>query len=65
MLIEGADTWLAKLWVHAFFKRLDLINWGLPRELITDEDPKFLSKFWTALFTKLKVKLLYSTAYHS
>ncbi len=51
-------------WAHAFLKRLDLIDWGLPGELITDRDPKFLSKFWTALFAKLGVKLLYSTAYH-
>ncbi len=43
---------------------MDLINWGFSGELITDRDPKFLSAFWTALFTKLGVKLLYSTAYH-
>ena len=63
-LIEGADMWSAEQWAHAFLNRLDLIDWGLPGELITDRDPKFLSKFWTALFTKLGVKLLYSTAYH-
>ena len=43
---------------------MDLIDWGLPGELITDRDLKFLSKFWTALFAKLGVKLLYSIAYH-
>ena len=63
-LIEGADTWSAEQWAHAFLNRLDLIDWGLPGELVTDRYPKFLSKFWTALFTKLGVKLLYSTAYH-
>lgn len=63
-LIEGVDTWTAEQWAQAFLKRLDLIDWGLPGELITDRDPKFLSKFWTALFEKLGVKLLYSTAYH-
>lgn len=41
-----------------------MIDWGLPLELIIDKDPKFLSKFWKALFTKLGVKLLYSIAYH-
>lgn len=64
-LIEGVDTWTAEQWAQAFLKRLDLIDWGLPAELITDRDPKFLSKFWTALVEKLGVKLLYSTAYHS
>lgn len=63
-LIKGADTWSAEQWAHAFLNRLNLIDWGLPGELITDRDPKFLGKFWIALFTKLGVKLLYSTAYH-
>ena len=63
-LIKGKDTFTAKDLVHAFLARLDLVDWGLPRELITDRDPKFLSKFWTLLFEKLGVKLLYSTAYH-
>lgn len=63
-LIKGADMWLAKQWADAFLNRLDLIDWGLLGELITNCNPKFLNKFWTALFTKLRVKLLYSTAYH-
>ncbi len=62
--IEGADTWSAEQWANAFLNRLDLIDWGLQGELIINRDPKFLSKFWTALFTKLGVKLLYRTAYH-
>lgn len=63
-LIEGKDTWTAKEWAHAFLTRLDLVDWGFLGELITDRDPKFLSRFWTVLFKKLGVKLLYSTAYH-
>ncbi len=62
-LIEVADTWSAKQWAHAFLNRLDLMDWGLPGELITNWDPKFLSRFWTALFIKHGVKLLYSTGY--
>ena len=62
--IEEMDTWSAEQSAHAFLKRLDLIDWGLLGKLITDRDPKFLSAFWTALFPKLGVKLLYSTAYH-
>ena len=62
--IKGADTWSAEQWAQAFFKRLNLIDWGLPKELITDQDPKFLSKFWAELFARLGVKLLYSMAYH-
>lgn len=62
--IKGADTWSTEQWVKAFLKRLNLINWGLLEELITDRDLKFLSKFWAELFTRLGVKLLYNIAYH-
>lgn len=63
-LIEGKDTWPAKEWAYIFLTRLDLVDWGLSGELITNCDPKFFCKFWTALFEKLGVKLLYSMAYH-
>ncbi len=63
-LIEGKDTWTAEEWAHTFLARLNLVDWDLPRELITNCEPKFFSKFWTALIEKLGVKLLYSTAYH-
>ena len=63
-LIKDADTKSAEQWAHIFLNSLDLINWGLSGKLITNCDPNFLSKFWTALFTKLRVKLLYSIAYH-
>lgn len=63
-LIEGIDSWSAKQWAYAFLKHLDLIDLGLPGKLVTDRDPKFLGAFCTALFTKLGVKLLYSTAYY-
>lgn len=45
-----------------FTLTLDFI---LSRELITNCNPKFLSKFWTTLFKKLGVKLFYSIAYYS
>lgn len=64
ILIKGADMWPAEDWVYAFLKRLDLIDWGFPRELITNRNPKFFNSFWKTLFTKLGVKLLYSIAYH-
>ncbi len=64
ILIEDKDTWIAKEWAYVFLAWLDLINWGLPRELITNCSPKFLNKFLTVLFEKLGVKLLYSTIYH-
>lgn len=35
-----------------------------PRSILSDGDPQCLSELWKALFDELKVKLLYSTAYH-
>lgn len=63
-LVKGKDTWSAKNWVYALLRRLDMIDWSLFSELITDRDPKFLSEFLKALFTKLGVKLLYNIAYY-
>lgn len=63
-LVEGKNIWFIKDLAYALFQHLDMIDWGLFLELITDRDPKFLSKFWKALFTKLGVKRLYSIAYH-
>ncbi len=36
----------------------------LPKAIISDRDRKFLSELWSAMFKKLGVKLLYSTAYY-
>lgn len=64
IFIKGIDTWLVKQWAYTFFKYSDLVHWRLLNKLITDHNPKFLNRFWTALFIKLGVKLLYSIAYH-
>lgn len=63
-LIPGKDTWTAEKWALALLNRLELIDWGLPAVIVSDRDPKFLSKLWKTLFEKLGVDLLYSTAYH-
>lgn len=63
-LILGKDTWFTEDWALALLLQLDLINWGLSGELITDRDLKFFSQFWTSFFNKLGVQMLYSTTYH-
>ena len=63
-IIPGQTNWKAAEWAKALLTRLDIMDWGLPKQIISDRDRKFLSDFWGALFTKLGVKLLYSTAYH-
>ena len=37
---------------------------GLPKEVILDRDPKFTSKFWTALFEQLQIKKKMSMSYY-
>lgn len=64
ILIEGKNTWTAEEWAYTFLNILDLVDWGFSKTLIIDRNPKFFNKFWTGLFEKLVVKLLYSTAYH-
>ncbi|CAL2247817.1 unnamed protein product [Prunus armeniaca] len=37
---------------------------GLPRTIVSDRDPTFLSQFWTAFFQSQGTKLCHSSAYH-
>jgi transposase InsO family protein len=37
---------------------------GLPKNIVSDRDPKFVPKFWRELHRLMGVKLLMSTAYH-
>ncbi len=63
-LIPGQSTYTAEQWAHSLLTRLYLTDWGLPKAIVSDRDPKFLSELWKALFNKLGVSLLYTTAYH-
>jgi hypothetical protein len=44
--------------------RTVVANHGLPKEWITDRDPKFTGHFWKTMFGTLGVKSKASTAYH-
>lgn len=45
IFLESANTWPAENWIHAFLKKLDLIDWGLLRESISNCGLKFLNRF--------------------
>ena len=62
--IPGKATWTAEQWAIALLDRLDIGDWGIPKVLLSDRDPKFLSDLWKSLFDRMGVSLLYSTAYH-
>ncbi|CAL9012821.1 unnamed protein product, partial [Prunus brigantina] len=46
-----------------FIKEIFLLH-GLPRTIVSDRDPTFLSQFWTAFFQSQGTKLCHSSAYH-
>ena len=37
---------------------------GIPKEIISDRDSKFLSRFWSRLQESMGTKVKFSTAYH-
>ena len=39
-------------------------RWGVPRKIVSDRDPRFLSTFWTTLMSLLESKLGLSSSYH-
>ena len=62
--IPGKKTMTGEDWALSLMDRLLLLNWGLPRAIISDRDRKFVAGLWRGLFKQLKVDLMYSTAYH-
>lgn len=39
-------------------------TWGLPQSIISDQDPKFTSEFWQAIFRRANTRLGITSAYH-
>ena len=62
--IQGKFIWNTAQWAEALINRLELIDWKIPKTIISDRDRKFLSELWQAIFKRLGVSLLYFTAYH-
>lgn len=64
ILVPGHDKYTASAWAHNLLDELLKCDWGLPSAIISDRDPKFLSDMWKAIFQRMGVTLLHSTAYH-
>ena len=54
LTVETAKFFLNAWWRHH----------GLPRVIVSDQDPKFTSAFWRHFFRKVGTKLTFSTALH-
>ena len=46
-----------------FFERV-WVHFGLPQTIISDQDSRFLSTFWSSLWSFMDTKLTKSTAFH-
>jgi hypothetical protein len=64
LLLPGHTTHTTEDWANITITSLLDHDWGIPAAIISDRDPKFLSSFWRAVFTKMGTSLLTSTAYH-
>ena len=62
-LIPTVDTITAKETARLLFTHV--FTWtGIPREILSDRDARFISSFWTQIHKMLDVKIAMSTAYH-
>jgi ribosomal protein L21E len=50
---------LARLYIKEI-----VANFGIPVSIVSDRDPRFVSRFWKSLHNALGTKLNFSTAYH-
>jgi hypothetical protein len=57
------DSITAEQAAHLFFDHI-YCHFGLPKSIVSDRDPRFTAKFWTALFTHIGTKLDMSTSDH-
>jgi transposase InsO family protein len=57
------ESSIAKELVYIFLRRI-IANHGLPKEIISDRDKLFTSKFWQALTAKIGIKTKLSIIFY-
>lgn len=63
VFIPLPKTFHAQDAAKAFFKEV-IKNWGIPKSIISDRDPRFTGRFWMELFKMLGSELNFSTSFH-
>lgn len=64
MGIPGRSDYTMKDWAKAYFERVYPVC-GLPRALVSDQDPKLTSEFWQELCALAGLRLILTAAHHS
>lgn len=64
IIIPGKTTDTADTWGQRLGRRLMASNWGFPKVILSDRDPKFLSAMWKKIWQQAGTTLLHATAYH-
>jgi len=62
--IPMKETWSMEELANAYQREIVRLH-GVPKDIVSDRDPRFLSRFWTSLQDALGSKLNLSTAYHA
>jgi hypothetical protein len=53
-----------EIYIANIFMKYTFIMHGMPKEIISDRDKKFISNFWKSLFVGFETKIFFSTSYH-
>ena len=61
--IPMKDTWNKKELANAYVKNVLTLH-GVPKDIVSDRDSRFISRFWQELQLALGTKLKMSTAFH-
>lgn len=64
ILVEK-NIWTTNDWFVVLLQKWNIIDWDLFKTIVFNKNKRVLLDFWIELFKKLKIKLLYSTAYYS
>ena len=62
-LYQGSEEVIASQYARLFMDNVFQLH-GMPEVIISDRDPRFVSKFWKELFSLLEMDLWFSTTFH-
>src|SRR5262249_31198930 len=57
------STYSLKRYAELYIREIVRLH-GVPISIVSDRDPRFVSRFWKSLHTALGTRLAFSTAYH-